>query len=146
MEININGKEINLNQGEYKLRVWKDYFEIHDKNDEIIYHENSSGYWQRWTRNEDGYIIYFENSNGNWRKYTRDDNGNPTSYVNSDGFWFKKEYDENNYIVYQEDSNRGIIIDKRNKTVEVSMDDIAEKFGVDVKNLKIKKKIILVWN
>lgn len=67
-------------------------------------------------KNSKGNIIYFENSNG---------------------YWAKREYDSNGNQIYYENSN-GIIIDKRPKT-ELTLDEIAEKFGIPVSQLKIKK-------
>ena len=55
-----------------------------------------------------------------------------------DGYWSKAEYDSNGKEIYFESSN-GYILDLRPKTVELTMDEIAKKFGIDVNNLKIKK-------
>jgi hypothetical protein len=64
--------------------------------------------------------------------------GNVIYYENSKGFWYKREYDSNGNEIYYEDSD-GIVIDKRLKQVELTLDEIANKFGVNVSELKIKK-------
>jgi hypothetical protein len=68
----------------------------------------------------------------------KDSNGNEIYAENSDGYWIKAEYDSNGNEIYWETSN-GAIIDKRPKTVELTMDEIAKKLGIDVNLLKIKK-------
>ena len=67
-----------------------------------------------------------------------DHNGNEIYYEDSDGFWEKSEYNSNGNRIYYESSN-GTIIDNRPKTVELTMDEIAKKLGIDVNLLKIKK-------
>ncbi len=51
----------------------KDFpFEIKDKNGNVLYYENSYGFWVKREYNKNGKQIYSENS---------------------DGFWLKREYD-----------------------------------------------------
>ena len=83
-----------------------------------------------------GNEIYSENSDGFWIRRERDENDNQTFAENSDGFWCKREFDSNGNEIYYEDS-KGVLYDKR--TVELTMDEIAKKFGIDVNLLKIKK-------
>ena len=85
-----------------------------------------------------GNCIYHENSEGSWSKYEYDSKGNCIYWENSYGSWCKHEFDSKGNCIYWEDSN-GTIIDNRPKTVELTMDEIAKKFGIDVNNLKIKK-------
>jgi hypothetical protein len=40
------------------------FLEIRDKNDNLIYLENSNGYWTKWEYDSKGNKIYFENSKG----------------------------------------------------------------------------------
>jgi len=68
----------------------------------------------------------------------KDLNGKEIYYENSNGYWCKCEYDSNGKEIYWE-SSKGTIVDNRPKIVELTMDDIAKKFGIDVNNLKIKK-------
>lgn len=56
---------------------------------------------------------FMEDSSGYWFKKEFDENGNMTRFENSRGQWSKKEYDENNKLIYIEDSDEGIILDKR---------------------------------
>ena len=58
-------------------------------------------------------------------------------YENSNGTWSKTEYDAKGKMIYYETSD-GIIIDNRPKIVELTLQDIADKLGIDVKQLKIK--------
>lgn len=85
-----------------------------------------------------GNKIYLENSDGFWEKYEYDSKGNKIYFENNDGSWAKREYDSKDNEIYFENSD-GTIVDNRPKTVELSMDEIASKFGIDVNNLKIKK-------
>ena len=101
-----------------QLNVKEFPFKIRDEKDNLIYYEYSNGTCFKWEYDENGNIIYYEHSNGSWHKYEYDKKGNQIYYEN----------------------NNGYIEDKRPKpTVELTMDEIATKFGVDVKLLKIKK-------
>jgi hypothetical protein len=100
-----------------QLKIKEFPFEIKDSNGNIIYYENSNGYWSKAEYDSKGNLIYFESS---------------------DGYWSKAEIDSNGNIIYYENS-KGYILDIRPKTVELTMDEIAKKFGIDVNNLKIKK-------
>ena len=68
-------------------------------------------------KNSKGNVIYFEDSTGYWDKYEFDSNGNE---------------------IYYENSNEDIE-DNRQKTTELTMDEIALKFNIKVEDLKIKK-------
>lgn len=48
-------------------------------------------------------LIYYEDSNGYWEKSEYDTNGNKIYVENSDGYWVKREYDANGSIIYRED-------------------------------------------
>ena len=74
-----------------QLNIKEFPFRIKDKDDKVIYFENSSRFWFK-SEYKDGNIIYFENSNG---------------------YSFKKEYKDGKEIYY-EDSN-GYIVDNRPK-------------------------------
>ena len=89
-------------------------------------------------KDSNGKEIYCENSEGYWSKAEYDYNGKEIYYENSEGYWWKREYDYNGNKIYYENSD-GTIYDIRPKTVELTMDEIAKKFGIDVNNLKIKK-------
>ena len=62
--------------------------------------------------NNRGNLIYIENSDGYWIKYDYDDDGNQIYYENSDGIWYKQEYDNDGNKLYYKDSS-GYIIDYR---------------------------------
>lgn len=67
----------------------------------------------------------------------RDKNGNTIYYENSDGYWGKIEYDVNGNEIYYENSD-GVIKDNRPKIVEVSLEEIAKKLGINLEQLRIK--------
>jgi hypothetical protein len=83
-----------------------------------------------------GNEIYAEYQSGFWIRREKDENDNQTYAENSDGFWCKREFDSNGNEIYYEDS-KGVLRD--NRSVELTMDEIAKKFGIDVNLLKIKK-------
>jgi hypothetical protein len=121
-----------------QLKV-KDFpFEIKDKNGNQIYSEEINGYWRKREYDTNGKVIYYENSNGYWAKSEYDTNGNEIYSENSNGFWIKREYDANGNEIYYENSD-GIITDNRPKIVELTLDEIAAKLGINVNQLKIKK-------
>ena len=63
--------------------------------------------------------------------------GEEIYYENSNGYWVRKEFDSNGRMTYFENSD-GVTIDERPK-VELTMQEIADKFGIKVEQLKIKK-------
>ena len=65
--------------------------------------------------------------------------GKEIYYEDSEGYWTKYQFDEKGNQVYYENST-GKIIDKRPKqTVKITLDEIATKFNIDVKQIRIKK-------
>ncbi len=66
----------------------------------------------------------------------KDKNGKVIYLENSNGYWYKLEYDTNGKVIYWEDSH---ITDNRPKKVELTLDEIAAKLGINVNKLKIKK-------
>ena len=88
-------------------------------------------------RDKNGNTIYWEERNGHWSKYENDEKGYITYYEDSDGYWNKTEFNEKKDIIYFENSE-GYIEDNRPKpTVELTLEQIATKFGINVKDLKI---------
>ena len=86
---------------------------------------------------KDGKEIYFENSYGLWYKNEYDVNGYDIRYEDSTGYWRESEYDAHGNEIYCETLN-GIINDHRPKTVELTLQQIADKFGIKVEQLRIK--------
>jgi YD repeat-containing protein len=99
------------------------------------------------TKDSKGNVVHLKASNGYERWYEYDEKNNQIHLKDSDGFEYWKEYDENNNLIHYKDSNgyevwydsEGIRIPNPNLVTEVTLDQIAKKFGVDVKSLKIKK-------
>jgi hypothetical protein len=89
-------------------------------------------------KDKNGNEIYYEYSNGFWGKREYDQKGNPIYFENSTGFWSKREYNQNGNRIYYENSG-GVIVDRRPKVVELTLDEIAAKLNIDVNLLKIKK-------
>jgi len=58
---------------------------IQDKNGNLIYWENSSGFWTKYERNSQGKVIYFEDSGGYWEKFEYDSKGKEIYYETSRG-------------------------------------------------------------
>jgi hypothetical protein len=69
-------------------------------------------------KDKQGNVLYFENSEGYWGKYEYDSDGNVIYCEDSRGFWWKREYDSVGNVIYCEDSN-GVIIDNRLKKDEI---------------------------
>ena len=82
-------------------------------------------------KDDNGNVIYHEESDGFWCKREFDEKGNEIYYENSDGFWQKKEYDEKGNKIYYEDSY-GEVIDKRPKC-----DKVVEIDGIKYKLVKL---------
>ena len=77
-------KGIELN-GKYKVICYATNFEVYDEKGNVIYHEQSNGYWEKSEYDEKGNEIYYENSNGYWSKREYDEKGNEIYYENSEG-------------------------------------------------------------
>ena len=88
-------------------------------------------------RDNHGMEIYYEDSDGHCVKRQYDKNGNEIYYESQSG-WAKREYNSLGNQIYFENS-AGRIIDNRLKPVELTLEQIADKFDINVKQLKIKK-------
>jgi len=120
-----------------QLKIKEFPFEIRDSHGNYIYYENSRGNWFKHEYDAQGNQIYYETSTGYWHKVEYDADGRNIYFENSAGHWSKREYDAQGKEIYYENS-RGEVIDKRPK-IEITMDEIAAKFGIPVEQLKIKK-------
>jgi len=89
-------------------------------------------------RIKDNNVIYVEYSTGYWYKSEYDSSGNEIYFEDSNGYWFKREYDSSGNQIYYENSD-GDIRDNRPKVIELTLEQIANKFGINVSNIKIKK-------
>ena len=61
-------------------------YEEYDKNNKLIYFENSKGGWFKKEFNKNDNEIYYESSYGNWCKYEYDNNGILIHYGDSNGY------------------------------------------------------------
>ena len=69
-------------------------------------------------RNRQGDMIYYEDSSGFWERWCCDLVDNAKYYENSNGYWSKREYDSSNNMIYYENSD-GEIEDNRPKEDEI---------------------------
>jgi len=96
----------------------KDFpFSIKDKNGKEIYYESSTGFWSKSEYDAQSSLIYCEDS---------------------DGFWSKREYNAQSSLIYYENSNGTVIDDRPKHVVEMTLQEVADKLGVDVKTIRIK--------
>ncbi len=69
----------------------KDFpFYIKDKDDRLLYYEESSNYWEKYEYDSDGNKIYFGSSNGFWAKREYGSDKKPIYYENSNGYIYRK--------------------------------------------------------
>ena len=113
-------------------------FDIKDEKGNRVYFEYSTGFWGKYQYDEKGNEVYFENSNGYWRKYQYDEKGNEVYFEDSTGYWRKYQFDEKGNRVYFEDSTGNIIGTRPKQTVEITLDEIAKKFNINVSQVRIK--------
>jgi len=67
----------------------------------------------------------------------KDKDGNSIYYETSTGYWGKSEYDAyGNEIRYE--NSFGVVFDNRPKQVEMTLQQIADKMGINVEQLRIK--------
>ena len=68
----------------------------------------------------------------------KDEKGNEVYLEDSKGYWGKCQFDEKNNLVYHEDSNGNIVDNRPKQTVEITLDEIAKKFNIDISQVRIK--------
>ncbi|MFA5749589.1 MAG: hypothetical protein WC927_05860 [Bacilli bacterium] len=96
-------------KGTYKVICYATSFEVYNEKDNVIYFEDSNGYWSKWEYDEKDHRICYEDSNS---------------------YWEKSEYDEKGNMIYYENSN-GKIIDERVK--ELTIEEIEKLLGYKIK-------------
>jgi YD repeat-containing protein len=106
----INMEEMyGLKPEEYKLILDKVFNQpiringndVYDQNGNLIYHEDSTGYWTKKEYDNQGNLIYREDSDGSWVRYKYDRNGNKIYYEDSNGHWLKQEFDDLGNLIYR---------------------------------------------
>ena len=103
-------------KGAFKVKEYINFFELW-QNDDMIYLESTDGedYWAKREFDENGMVNYFRDS---------------------DGYWWRREYDNQGKERYYE-NNMGVIRDHRPKqTKELSVKQISDLLGYDVKVVK----------
>ena len=139
-----------------QLRISRFPLVIKDRKGNFVYTEDENGNWTKTIYNDAGLLIRLEDSDGKYENRAYDDNGNLVWLTDYTGYWYKfrfnekgediyyenslgdlciKEYDENGNCVYYE-TQEGVQFDNRN--VVVTIDEIAEKFGIPANLLKIQ--------
>jgi len=117
-----------------------------DSKGNVVRYENSIGY-KYWKEFDDkNNCIHFRDSEEfeYWQEFNK--NNKCIHHKNSDKFEYWQEFDENNKLFYYRDSDgyecwfdsKGNVIPNPNLIKEVTLEEIAEKFKIPVKNLKIK--------
>ena len=117
----INMKDMyGLSEKEYELVLSKifdqpviikgDY--VYNQLGDMIYYEDSTGYWEKYEYDNQGNEIYHKDSDGYWVKLGYDNQGNQIYKEDADGYWEKNEYDDQGNEVYYENSD-GEIEDNR---------------------------------
>ena len=110
-------------KGEFELKCYDGCFEIYQDGN-VIYFEDSDGYWEKREYDSDNNVIYLKDSYGFWTKREYDSNGNVIYYEDRDGYWYKQEYDSDGNQVYCENSD-GVIRDNRKKvTIELTQEQL----------------------
>jgi len=74
-------------------------------------HDFDNGVFRLFDSNRN--LIYYENSTGFWWKREFDSDGNEICYEDSNGPWYKYEYDLNGNEIYLESSSMGVVFDNR---------------------------------
>jgi len=120
-----------------QLNVTAFPFRIKNADGSQIYGEDFDGSWWKREYDSNDNQIYFGNSKGFWCKSEFDANGHEIYFENSDGYWWKSERDSNGNEIYCKYSN-GVIVDNRPKQVELTLEQIAAKLGINVSQLRIK--------
>lgn len=69
----------------------------------------------------------------------KDSKGNEIYYENSKNYWCKSEYDPKNNKIYWEDSF-GTVMESKPRINELTLEEIANKFEIDINSLRIKTK------
>ena len=120
-----------------QLNIREFPFTIKDSRGNRIYYESSTGYWSKREYDSSGNTTYLEDSEGYWSRWEYDFSSEGSIYhEDSDGGWSKWEYDSKGNEIYYEDSD-GEIIDNRPKpVVELTMEELTQRLGYEV---KIKK-------
>lgn len=124
----------------------------YDSNGKRISFEDSNGYWLKNEYDSNGNRIYFENSDGYWSKNEYDSNGKEIYYENSVHGIIRDDRPNVSEVhitmadikdsIYKVASADIIISIQRTTPVdkiELTMDEIAKKFGINVNLLTIKK-------
>lgn len=68
----------------------------------------------------------------------KDNRGKVIYYEERNGYWVKREYDDKGNEIYFKDSY-GTIIESKPKINELTLEEIANKFEIDINSLRIKK-------
>jgi hypothetical protein len=84
-------------------------------------------------KDKNGNIIYYENSLGFWAKYEYDSQNNRIYSEHSTGMWMKKGYDSEGKTIYIEDQDGTIIVNGEFKTNQLK----SNKTIIDTEAIKV---------
>ena len=84
-------------------------------------------------KDKDGNVVYTENSYGFWIKREFDSKGNQTYSENSNGYWCKSEFDSRGNETYYEDSYGHKEGTSKNSIKELTVEQIQNELGYKIK-------------
>lgn len=80
--------------------------------------------------------VYYENYMDYWTKRKYDSNGNEVYFESSSGYWAKGEFDSDDNRIYYENSTGELEDNRPSPVVEMTMAQICEVLGKEVKIVK----------
>ena len=83
-------------------KLSKGKIKFDENNNNLIYKEDSNGFWEKFRYNKNNNLIYYENYHKSKLQY--DENNNLIYREDPSGYWIKYQY-KNNNLIYQENSN-----------------------------------------
>jgi YD repeat-containing protein len=92
-------------------------------------HEDSDGYWIQCDFDKSGNLVGQTESNGRWKTWKYNDKNHCIGFIYSTGEWAEFEYNEAGEMIYHNTQN-GVRLDLRPKTVVLTHAEIAEKLGI----------------
>jgi len=126
------------------------YWEYYHSNGNLSYkgnfvNGNKHGYWEEY--HSDGNLSYKGNyvdgeRHGYWEYYYYNGNSYKGNYVDGERHGYWEEYDYNGNLFYKGFYDMGKRVNynpDEPKQIELTLDEIASKFGINVNQLKIKK-------
>ena len=129
---NAAGREIYR---ETETGFWKRW-EFDSQHNKLTWFEDSDGYWVEDEYDKAGNLIRETASTGYWKTWEFNDKNQCVGFATSNGEWGIFEFDEDGDMIFHE-TQSGIRLDLRPKTVVLTHAQIAEKLNIPANLLKI---------